>query len=313
MGTRMKYMAMTFFDRNAETVRATFAGLSLPGNHVDVLAVCFDRADEPQRERVRAECKRLGITLREASLVDDYVGPRCPSRAWNLAYGLIPEATHCFSMSSDVVLAPRAIDMAYYYAQILPNHLIIARAEHSGSSYFWNQQLVFSNGGNANIICRTMTCSYAPSPLGFAWLMPMKEFRQIGGFDEIYMGGYCYEDDDFVLRLWNAGVDFVFIDDIVGFHLEHKRDHLRDEDGRVSINAKIFKDRWGRQDAVRGLTETLSISNRVRIGNIGLGFWLHNDDEGIISRVNKHQFFYGKDEPWRAIVPKESYEAPVSK
>jgi hypothetical protein len=230
-----------------------------------------------------------------------------------MAYGLVPEASHCFAMSSDIVLAPHAIGMAYYLTEILPNHLIVARTEHSGQSYFWNHVMVLTNNETLTMVNRVITCSYSPSPLGFAWLMPMDKFKQIGGFDEIYMGGYCYEDDDFVMRLWGAGVDFAFIDDILGFHIEHRRDHLRDEDGRVSINAKIFRERWGKQNAVRNLIEELSSSNRIKVGPIGLGFMLHNNDDNILGKTNRHQFYYGKDEPWRAIMPTERHGGPEIK
>ena len=67
------------------------AGLSLPGNRPDVMAVCYDRAPEESVDELRNECDRLDFQLLEEFLDDEIKGPRCPSRAWNKILSKIEE------------------------------------------------------------------------------------------------------------------------------------------------------------------------------------------------------------------------------
>ena len=200
-----------------------------------------------------------------------------------------------FCMSSDMVMAPHSIGMAYHLAEVAPDTLIVGRAEHCGQSYAFS---MIEYGENIkHLQNRTITWSLRPSPLGFTWMMPMKWFRGLGGYDEIYMNGYCYEDTDFVMRLWEAGVDFVFCDDIMGFHLEHKRDHLRDSDGKVSRNGQHFKARWGDLNILRDR----KFPHITCACDVGLSFMLHEKNEKLLNDCFNQQKLYGQDEPWRAI------------
>ena len=74
---------MTIYDRTPEVINAVFHGLHLPGNRPDIIAVCYDRASNESIKSFIKEAKGLGCELRETFLMDDHVGPRCPSRAWN--------------------------------------------------------------------------------------------------------------------------------------------------------------------------------------------------------------------------------------
>ena len=282
-------LAITIYDRTPEVIRAVCAGLSLPGNLPDVVCVCYDRAPRDSIYALRKESKRLGFELRETVLNDGAVGPRCPSKAWNMALSLVADDNaHVFCMSSEMVLAPHSIGMAYHLSEACPEVLIVGRAEHCGQSYAYTHEKEEPS--------RTITAARCPSPLGFSWLLPMKTTRKIGGFDETYMNGLCYEDSDFTVRLWNAGADFVFCDDIMGFHLEHKRDHLVDADGRVTINEKIFTKQHG---DVNYLRDKLFKPHAFSC-DIGLSFWLHDSESRITERVFIQQKLYGQYEPWRA-------------
>lgn len=286
-----RVLAITLYDRTPEVIRAVCAALSFPSNRPDVVAVCYDRAPQESVDTLREECKKLGAELREAFLTDDAVGPRCPSMAWNKALALTDES-HVFCMSSEMVLAPHSIGMAYHLAEVAPSILLIGRAEHVGQSYVWAHTI-----GKVRINSRTITCAVSPSPLGFCWLLPMEIYRQVGGFDESYQDGFCYEDDDLVLNLWNAGADFVFCDDVMGFHLEHKRDHLRDEDGRVTINGRIFEKKWGDLK----LLKDRKFEKVVALCEVGLSFWMHTESPKMIREIFVQQKLYGQDAPWRAI------------
>ena len=257
--------------------------------------MCYDRARKDSVKWLQRLCQEQYIDLLEIHLEDGAKGPRCPSKAWNMALSLLPDAANVFCMSSDMVMAPHSLDMAFHLTKAAPDCLIVSRAEHCGQCYKWIQTL--SNGIRMQEN-RTITCSYAPSPLGFAWMMPMRKFREVGGFDEVYMNGFCYEDDDFVIRLWKAGTDFVFCDDIMGFHLEHKRDHLKDRDGRVSINANIFKARWGDLDYLR----KRKFCAEQALCNVGLGFIMHTHNDKLIRAIFERQRNYGREKPWRAVL-----------
>jgi len=296
-----KVLAITLYDRTPEVIRAVCAGLSLPGNQPDAVAVCYDRAPKASVCALRFECSRLGIKLREVFLEDDAIGPRCPSLAWNKALSLCDES-HVFCMSSEVVLAPHSIGMAYHMSEVAENFMIVGKAEHCGQSY------AYPSPDGSKLMCRTITWSGRPSGLGFAWLLPMKAFRAVNGFDETYMQGYCYEDDDFVLRMWNNGTDFMFCDDIIGFHLEHRRDHLKDVDGRVSMNEKIFEKRYN--DI--GVLREWKFAHHVSRFDVGLNIMSHKRDSDFNHKCFVHQKFYGQDAPWRAIpVGTYQFKAPT--
>ncbi|KKK61749.1 hypothetical protein LCGC14_3011200, partial [marine sediment metagenome] len=108
--------------------------------------------------------------------------------------------------------------------------------------------------------------------------------------------GYCYEDSDFVIRMWRAGVDFIFCDDIMGFHLEHKRDHLKNHDGKVTVNAKIFEERYGDLDYLK--ERRFPIIQKVAGC---MAFWTHEERTDFYKSTWTQQQLYGQDEPWRAI------------
>ena len=58
------------------------------------------------------------------------------------------------------------------------------------------------------------------------------------------MAGYWYDDDDFFLRLWKTGLDFAFVDEIHGTHLDHPRNELETAVGQAGIRknaATMFK------------------------------------------------------------------------
>ena len=278
-----KVVAMTIHDRGPEVIRAVFAGLAMPGNRPDYVAICFDRASTTTIKCVDYYRRLCDLAARSCVLDDDAVGPRCPSKAWNAVFSLIEE-DHAFCVSSDVVLAPHTVGMAYHLAEAAPKAVIVGRAEHCGQSYTFHHDKV----DHERITDRVMTASWAPSPLGFLWLLPMATAREIGGYDESYMDGLCYEDTDFVARMWHAGADFAFCDDMVGFHLEHSRAHLKDADGRVSRNAKRFAATYGDLDYIRCMRFGM---RSCKLG-AGMSLWAHEEDQNLANNLERQQRTY---------------------
>ena len=84
-------------------------------------------------------------------------------------------------------------------------------------------------------------------PLGFICCLPAAKVRAIGGFDEDFMRGYWYDDDDFFKRLWDAGVDFLFDDAVHGVHLDHPRADLETPAGheKIAANAALMARKHG--------------------------------------------------------------------
>jgi hypothetical protein len=298
MGT---VIAMTVHDRTDEVLDAVFAGISLPGNRPDRIVVCFDRARQETIAKTQKNCHTLNIPLDYTVLDDPAIGPRCPSMAWNRALGLVTE-DYAFCISSDVILGPHSVGMAYHLVKERPESIVCGKADHCGSSYVW--QWLLANG--EKVTHRTMTCSIAGRPLGFDWLLPMKLVREIGGYDEAFMNGLCYEDDDFTIRMWRAGADIIFCDDVSGIHLEHKRDHLKDADGRVAHNERLFKDRHGDINYLRDAKFQRYIWKDPNVP--GLSVWFHVEDPNTPQKLATAQQLYGVDQPWRAIIPHDPAE-----
>lgn len=67
----------------------------------------------------------------------------------------------------------------------------------------------------------------------FLAMFQKKDVEAINGWDENFMSGYAYEDDDFAARWVRAGLPFEIRDDIQATHLYHPR-HETIEGGLVS-------------------------------------------------------------------------------
>jgi hypothetical protein len=199
------------------------------------MVIVNDRGDRAVLE----SCLRtLGLEARIVD-IDGPPGRLCPSKAWNAGFAAAT-STHYLCISSDTVLIPKSVRRAREITEILPDVITFGRAEHCGLFY----SFVLNKTET-----RAMTTYFSPDPLGFVWIVPAAALAAIDppGYDEIYMGGSCYEDNDIVQRLWLGGYDFLFCDDIHGFHLEHGRTFLVDKDGLALVkkNEEIFKARFG--------------------------------------------------------------------
>jgi GT2 family glycosyltransferase len=244
--------------------------------------------------------------MREIFLDDDIRGFRCPSKAWNAVFDLIYE-DHAFCISSDCVLGPHSINMAYHVAKSFPDCLIVGRADHSGPSY--GSSISPRIEGNPVITSRVLTSAIHCNPIGFAWLLPMKQVRKIGGYDTAFMNGFCYEDNDFVARLWQAGTDIIFCDDIFALHMEHKRPHVG-EKKKIAANERIFTERYGEKNYLSNLTDHGAfrwISEYVL--SPGLGAICHEESVDFLNRLLRAQGSYGNKEDWRAIPQRAKNES----
>lgn len=213
-------LILTVNNRPPEVSRQVAAALKLPGNRPDELVVVLDRApDELGRETIKIY---QGLATEVIfTTIEGEPGWRGPARAWNAGFKAASGDT-LMCISSEVVLDEGCIDRLR--EQVDSNTAIFGACHNSV-----DKNMVI--GADPGLLVSTKM----PRPLGFIVAMPAARVEEIGGFDEDFMGGFWYDDDDFFLRLWNTGVRFVFDDAVHGVHLDHDRPDLATPAGRRGI------------------------------------------------------------------------------
>jgi len=83
--------------------------------------------------------------------------------------------------------------------------------------------------------------------LHFCSALPKDLFLEIGGFDEEYKDGVCYEDADFREKLIKSGIPMTPDDDLVTLHLAHSRDYQNEDMSLVHKNEEIYFRKWGKR------------------------------------------------------------------
>ena len=78
------------------------------------------------------------------------------------------------------------------------------------------------NGNICGSLVNTKYKSETPA-MYFLAMFNRKDIEKINGWDEEFMKGYAYEDDDFGARWVRAGIPFIIRDDIQGRHQYHPR------------------------------------------------------------------------------------------
>ena len=225
-------LVLTVNNRPPEVSRQVAQALSLPGNTPDQLVVVLDR--------VPADLASATIKIYNAGLAPDTIftmvegepGWLGPARAWNQGFAQATGDT-LMCISSEVVLAEGTIDRM--------RELVDTDTDTDADTVVFG---ACHNSVSRNLVVGAdpglLVSSKMPRPLGFIVAMPAAKVREIGGFDESFMGdrmqpGYWYDDDDFFLRLWHTGARFVFDDAAHGIHLDHDRPDLDTPAGRRGI------------------------------------------------------------------------------
>ena len=218
---------LTINNRSPEVLKRVAESLKLPGNEADEIIVVLDRPTKEVREDTIGTYLSLGATFIN---VEGEPGWKGPARAWNRGFDAAGgDLFYC--ISSEVVQGAGNVEKAKALCDNSPvdPHGIL------GPVVFGS----CSNSEPANLVVGAepgvLVSSKMPRPLGFIVCMPSQAVKQIGGFDERFMDGYWYDDDDFFLRLWRTGVDFVFDDSIHGTHIHHERPVLETGAGRAGI------------------------------------------------------------------------------
>jgi len=83
---------------------------------------------------------------------------------------------------------------------------------------------VFDQGKDGERTMSLVNSSFRATPnMYFMAVFKKEDIEAINGWDEDFMGGYAWEDDDFGRRFIQAGIKYTMKDSIVGEHQYHPR------------------------------------------------------------------------------------------
>jgi len=229
-------LILTVNNRTPEVSKAVADSLRLEGNQPDELVVVLDR---PTREVEKGAMEAYSTVVTGHKLKFAFVpGPAGwlgPARAWNHGFRTAT-GDYLYLISSEVVQDAGNLRKAREYCENHPNMALFGACHNSKLT---QEVQGFAPGLLAD--------SSFPRPLGFICCLPADKVKEIGGFDETFMNGFWYDDDDFFLRLWGTGLDFTFTDDIHGVHQHHERPDLATPEGqaKIKINQDCFQKKHG--------------------------------------------------------------------
>ena len=220
---------LTINNRSPEVSQQVADSFKLEGNTPDEFIIVLDRPAPKAREGViEAYTATFGVefmTSEDIKFVDikGDAGWLGPARAWNAGFKTATgDLLYC--ISSEVVQEAFNLKKAEDLAESHPHTAIFGSCHNSQP-----ENLVV--GAEPGLMVSTKMTR----PLGFIVAMPAFLVKAVDGFDEEFMKGFWFDDDDFFLRLWNAGTNFLFTDDIHGTHLHHERPDLSTPEGQKKI------------------------------------------------------------------------------
>lgn len=187
------------------------------------------------------DCGNLA-TVQQEIVLDGRPGWRSPCIAANAGLARITADITIYN-PSDVVQAPGNIDKVRAHFAAYPNSVLYGRVTES------NPELCKGQGHAGPVLQGTDNTRF----MTFLTAYPTAILKQIGGWDEAFQLGVCYEDDDLAARLWKAGLDFVIDDSFSGVHQSHVRAFDGNNasqgywtDYRVGLNRTLMVNKHGR-------------------------------------------------------------------
>lgn len=233
-------LILTINNRTPEVCKQVANSFMLEGNRPDDVTVVLDRVSKEVEEGATAAWTDFQSPVRFIT-IDGTPGWRGPARAWNAGFRWATgDLFYC--ISSDVVQKEWNVDRARTLCSGL-RQAVFGMCHNSTPEHL----VVGAEPG-------LLVSSKMPRPIGFIVCMPAAKVKEIGGFDEAFMGtleapNFWFDDDDFMLRLWKSGVDFEFDDSIRGTHLAHARPVLETVSGQAGIarNAALMTAKHGTQ------------------------------------------------------------------
>jgi hypothetical protein len=231
-------LVFTIHNRTPAVSKQVADSFRLPGNRPDEVVVVLDRAVESVREGARAAWDGFPAPVRFITIPGEPVW-KSPVKAWNFGFAAATgDVLYC--CSSEVVQEAWNVENA---RRLLATPAVLhGKAEcscgPSGQEVSWGDSAT-----PGNLLCDARH----PRPLGFIWAAPAVAVHAIGGFDEEFDKGLWYDDDDFFLRLWQQGLDFLFTDEVAGTHLHHERPGLVGDAAAAAIvrNQRYYLSKHG--------------------------------------------------------------------
>jgi glycosyltransferase involved in cell wall biosynthesis len=227
-------LILTINNRPPQVSKRVADSLRLPGNTPDELIIVLDRPTEEARQGAIDAYTDLDCSVRFLELSGE-PGWKGPARAWNHGFN---NATGdlLYTISSEVVQDSHNLDKAKELCQ--NKNIALFGACHDTVK---DPLVVGVEPG-------LLVCAEMPRPLGFIACFPKDKALEIKGYDETFMKGFWYDDDDFFLRLWHSPLDFLFRDDIHGTHINHARPDLETPEGmqKTEINRAYMTRKHGK-------------------------------------------------------------------
>lgn len=108
--------------------------------------------------------------------------------------------------------------------------------------------------GNLSVLVSTNFRGKTPA-MYFLAMFQKKDIEAINGWDEEFMRGYAYEDDDFGERWMRAGIPFVIAEDIRAVHQYHPRTETVKGGLTTNLNTYRSNTEKGIIQCMNGLTK----------------------------------------------------------
>jgi len=214
-------LVLTINNRTPEVSQKVSDSFRLPGNSVDEAIIVLDRPTQEAREGAENAWADMPWAVRFVE-IDGPPGWICPAKAWNAAYKAAT-GDLLYQISSEVVQDEGNVEKMRKLCT--DGNTVVFGACHNSES------VAIVDGAPPGLLASAAM----PRPLGFIVCYPRQKMLDIGGNDLKFMDGLWYEDDDLFIRMWRAGVDFVFDDSVHGIHLHHERPVLASPEGQAGI------------------------------------------------------------------------------
>jgi len=193
---------MTVHDREPEVLLATLRSLHRCGLS-DIELIIVDDRSEMDYSWIREYAKPRFTSVKWIP-TGEYEGFRVegygnPAHAFNVGLNLAT-GDRLVIMSSDVIVTPGAV---------------------KSMNRFWSPDVLYTPKVIDMDLYREYCGPTRPFPMPWFLVVPTKTALEVGGWDETFLGGFCFEDNDFVGRvLLQLGV--VRCDwDAVVYHQSH--------------------------------------------------------------------------------------------
>jgi glycosyltransferase involved in cell wall biosynthesis len=224
---------MTTFDREPEIMLATLRSLRRSGvSSDDELVIVDDGSTEGINDYLKAYLEQNFSNQVYLSLPGDYPafrtkGFNCPSKAFNVGLEVC-RGERLIVMSSDV--------------WVTPNALKAARAV-DVDEMAWSPMVIDLDSRMEYVGPRRLF------PMPWFLVTSTEAVRSIGGWDEQYLAGLCYEDNDFVGRLVLKLGTFACDWNFVVYHQSHYQQAYDVDDDEIKAandrNRQYTLDKWG--------------------------------------------------------------------